>query len=101
MLPLNLLKKFSVLRVLGLKKAPKFKLFQKCQNWVSNCTGYLKSAVKGCKLNFFGKKCHRGIRNQKVGKVTTFQVWITWRFLSKGQRRVGMNMADLRHLQIW
>ena len=38
--------------------------------------GVLKSAVRGCKQFFLRKKIHRGIRNQKLGKVKNFQVWV-------------------------
>ena len=32
---------------------------------------------------------HRGIRNKNLGKVKNFQVWVAWRFLSKGQKTTG------------
>ena len=39
-------------------------------------TGCPKRAVRGCKLNLLRKKNHRGIRNQKLGKVMKSQVLV-------------------------
>ena len=53
--------------------------------------GCPKSAVRGCKQNFFKKKNHRGIRNQKLGIVKNFQVYgLPKDLLSKGQKTTGI-----------
>ena len=41
--------------------------------------------MRGCNLNFWREKNHRGIRNQKLGNVKKFQVWVGWRLLNKRQ----------------
>ena len=41
--------------------------------------GVPKVLLEGVKKNFREKKIHRGIRNQNLGKVKQFQVWVVRR----------------------
>ena len=50
-----------------------FFIFIKAKNKNYFCTGCPKSAVRGCKLNFFNKKLHRGNNKQKLEKGKNFQ----------------------------
>ena len=65
----------------------------KAKNKKYFCTGCPK-VLSECVDKFFWKKFHRGIRNQKLGKVEKFQVWVVRKFLSKGPYRVN---AFIKH----
>ena len=48
------------------------------------CTGCPKSAMRRVLTIFLEReKIHRGIRNQKLGKVKKFQVWVVRRFFEQ------------------
>ena len=52
--------------------------------------GVPKVLSEGVNKIFLKKKIHMGIRNQKLGKVKNFQVWMPEDFLSKGQKSTGL-----------